>query len=713
MAQKTTAAKTATTKKTAKTPRKSGKYLLIVESPTKAKTIKKYLGDKYEVLSSVGHIKDLPASRLAVDIEHDFNPEFIVPRKTGKAAIIRELKAANAKYKKTYLATDPDREGEAIAWHLAQELGLDVSDDIRVTFDEITKKEVTKKIAEPTKIDINLVNAQQARRVLDRIVGYKLSPFLWHKVKRGLSAGRVQSVATKMVVDRENEIRAFVPREFWNLDAVFSNGARSYKARFVSKGKNKEIGSREELDRILDGLKGADFVVTDVRKQEKIKTPKPPFTTSSLQQDASARLNMRPSKTMAVAQSLFEGIDLAGEGLTGMITYMRTDSLRVSDDVKILAREKIASLYGKEFVPPTPRYYKSKANAQDAHEAIRPTSVDLTPERVRASMTTEQYRLYKLIWERFIASQMASAVYDTVTVDIEANGCVFRAADSKLRQKGFTVLYNYADEEEEKSGRLPNLEKGQTLPFKEFESEQRFTQPPSRYTEGSLIKALEDNGIGRPSTYATTVSTIIERHYVERNGKVLRPTSIGEVTTDVMNDNFKDIVDMGFTAEMETKLDGIEHGQKTYLEVMKDFYGPFEKELEEAEKKLDGVHIKIPDEESDEICELCGAKMVYKVSRFGKFLACPNYPKCKNTKSIVNYADGSCPKCGGKLIIKKSAKGKTYFACENKDGCGFMTWNAPTRAVCPKCGKTLFRRLGKVLECENPSCGYSERKADE
>ena len=516
-----------------------------------------------------------------------------------------------------------------------------------------------------------------------------------------------------MVVDRENEIRAFVPREFWNLDAVFSNGARSYKARFVSNGKTKEIGSREELDRILDGLKGADFVVTGVRKQEKIKTPKPPFTTSSLQQDASARLNMRPSKTMAVAQSLFEGIDLAGEGLTGMITYMRTDSLRVSDDVKILAREKIASLYGKEFVPPTPRYYKSKANAQDAHEAIRPTSVDLTPERVRASMTTEQYRLYKLIWERFIASQMASAVYDTVTVDIEANGCVFRAADSKLRQKGFTVLYNYADEEEEKSGRLPTLEKGQTLPFKEFESEQRFTQPPSRYTEGSLIKALEDNGIGRPSTYATTVSTIIERHYVERNGKVLRPTSIGEVTTDVMNDNFKDIVDMGFTAEMETKLDGIEHGQKTYLEVMKDFYGPFEKELEEAEKKLDGVHIKIPDEESDEICELCGAKMVYKVSRFGKFLACPNYPKCKNTKSIVNYADGSCPQCGGKLIIKKSAKGKTYFACENKDGCGFMTWNAPTRAACPKCGKTLFRRLGKVLECENPSCGYSERQADE
>ena len=685
MAQKTTAAKTATKKKTAKTPRKSGKYLLIVESPTKAKTIKKYLGDKYEVLSSVGHIKDLPSSRLAVDIEHDFKPEFIVPRKTGKAAIIRELKAANAKYKKTYLATDPDREGEAIAWHLAQELGLDVNDDIRVTFDEITKKEVTKKIAEPTKIDINLVNAQQARRVLDRIVGYKLSPFLWHKVKRGLSAGRVQSVATKMVVDRENEIRAFVPKEFWNLDAVFANGARTYKARFVSCGKTKEIGSKEALDKILDGLKKADFTVSDVRKQEKIKSPKPPFTTSSMQQDASARLNMRPSKTMSVAQSLFEGIDLAGEGLTGMITYMRTDSLRVSDDVKIQAREKIAALYGKEFVPPTPRNYKSKANAQDAHEAIRPTSVELTPERVRSSMTTEQYRLYKLIWERFVASQMASAVYDTVTVDIAANDCMFRATDSKLRQKGFTVLYNYSEDEEEKSGRLPNLEKGQSLPFKEFESEQKFTQPPSRYTEGSLIKALEDNGIGRPSTYATTVSTIIERHYVERNGKVLHPTSIGEVTTDVMKDNFKDIVDMGFTADMETKLDGIEHGQKTYLEVLNDFYGPFEKELTEAEKKLDGVHIKIPDEESDEVCELCGAKMVYKVSRFGKFLACPNYPKCRNTKSIVNYADGACPKCGAKLIMKRSAKGKTYFACENKDGCGFMTWNTPTKATCPKC----------------------------
>ena len=697
MAQKTTAAKTATKKKTAKTPRKSGKYLLIVESPTKAKTIKKYLGDKYEVLSSVGHIKDLPSSRLAVDIEHDFKPEFIVPRKTGNATLIRELKAANAKYKKTYLATDPDREGEAIAWHLAQELGLDVNDDIRVTFDEITKKEVTKKIAEPTKIDINLVNAQQARRVLDRIVGYKLSPFLWHKVKRGLSAGRVQSVATKMVVDRENEIRAFVPKEFWNLDAVFANGARTYKARFVSCGKTKEIGSKEALDKILDGLKNADFTVSDVRKQEKIKSPKPPFTTSSMQQDASARLNMRPSKTMSVAQSLFEGIDLAGEGLTGMITYMRTDSLRVSDDVKIQAREKIAALYGKEFVPPTPRNYKSKANAQDAHEAIRPTSVELTPERVRSSMTTEQYRLYKLIWERFVASQMASAVYDTVTVDIAANDCMFRATDSKLRQKGFTVLYNYSEDEEEKSGRLPNLEKGQSLPFKEFESEQKFTQPPSRYTEGSLIKALEDNGIGRPSTYATTVSTIIERHYVERNGKVLHPTSIGEVTTDVMKDNFKDIVDMGFTADMETKLDGIEHGQKTYLEVLNDFYGPFEKELTEAEKKLDGVHIKIPDEESDEVCELCGAKMVYKVSRFGKFLACPNYPKCRNTKSIVNYADGACPKCGAKLIMKRSAKGKTYFACENKDGCGFMTWNTPTNANCPKCGKTLFRKIGKTV----------------
>ena len=716
MAQKTTAAKTATKKKTAKTPRKSGKYLLIVESPTKAKTIKKYLGDKYEVLSSVGHIKDLPSSRLAVDIEHDFKPEFIVPRKTGKAAIIRELKAANAKYKKTYLATDPDREGEAIAWHLAQELGLDVNDDIRVTFDEITKKEVTKKIAEPTKIDINLVNAQQARRVLDRIVGYKLSPFLWHKVKRGLSAGRVQSVATKMVVDRENEIRAFVPKEFWNLDAVFANGARTYKARFVSCGKTKEIGSKEALDKILDGLKNADFTVSDVRKQEKIKSPKPPFTTSSMQQDASARLNMRPSKTMSVAQSLFEGIDLAGEGLTGMITYMRTDSLRVSDDVKIQAREKIAALYGKEFVPPTPRNYKSKANAQDAHEAIRPTSVELTPERVRSSMTTEQYRLYKLIWERFVASQMASAVYDTVTVDIAANDCMFRATDSKLRQKGFTVLYNYSEDEEEKSGRLPNLEKGQSLPFKEFESEQKFTQPPSRYTEGSLIKALEDNGIGRPSTYATTVSTIIERHYVERNGKVLHPTSIGEVTTDVMKDNFKDIVDMGFTADMETKLDGIEHGQKTYLEVLNDFYGPFEKELTEAEKKLDGVHIKIPDEESDEVCELCGAKMVYKVSRFGKFLACPNYPKCRNTKSIVNYADGACPKCGAKLIMKRSAKGKTYFACENKDGCGFMTWNTPTKATCPKCGKTLFRKIGKTVVCENPECDYtakSEKKENE
>ena len=705
-----------TTKKTTKAAKqtaKSKKNLLIVESPTKAKTIKKYLGEKYEVLSSKGHIRDLPASRLGVDIENQFTPEYIVSRKDGKSAILKELKQAAANSKKVYLATDPDREGEAIAWHLSALLGLDAEDDIRIAFDEITKKTVTEKINQPTKIDLDLVAAQQARRVLDRIVGYKISPFLWHTVKKGLSAGRVQSVATKMVVDREREIRDFVPQEYWTLDASFLNGSKTYKARFFGKnGEKMPIHSEQQLQQILSDLNQAEYTVAAIRRQQKQKNPKPPFTTSSLQQDASAKLNLRPQKTMSIAQSLFEGVEIKGVGLTGMITYMRTDSLRVSKDAQDAALALIAEKYGKDYCPETPRVYKSKANAQDAHEAIRPTNVALTPELVKESMTSEQYRLYKLIWDRFVASQMASAVYHTISVDIQANGYIFKATDAKLKVKGFTVLYNYTEEAEENFEKLPDLQEKDKLNLDRLLYEQKFTQPPARYTESSLIKALEENGIGRPSTYAPTISTIIERNYVERTGKTLAPTQIGEVTTDLMTQNFRDIVDVKFTADMESQLDKIEHGEKTYLETMQTFYNGFSQTLKQAEKNLEGVHIKIPDEVSDVTCELCGSKMVYKNSRFGRFLACPNYPQCKNTKPIINYADGACPQCGAKMISKKTKKGKLFFACENRDGCGFMTWDTPTDKVCPKCGKTLFRHAAKQLICLNESCGYTEKEAD-
>lgn len=699
--------------KTKKTT-KSRKNLLIVESPSKAKTIKKYLGDKYEVLSSKGHIRDLPASRFGIDIENGFEPEYIVSRKDGKSAVLKELKAAAANSKKIYLATDPDREGEAIAWHLAALLGLDNQDDIRIAFDEVTKKTVTEKINQPTKINLDLVSAQQARRVLDRIVGYKLSPVLWHTVKRGLSAGRVQSVATRMVVEREREIRAFVPQEYWNLDAVFQNGARTYKARFYGQdGKKTAIENEQQLNEILQKLDGAEYIVSAIKRQQKQKNPKPPFTTSSLQQDASAKLNMRPQKTMSIAQNLFEGIDIKGVGLTGLITYMRTDSLRVSKDAQDQALQLISEKYGAEFCPKTPRFYKTKANAQDAHEAIRPTNIELTPEIVKDSMTSEQYRLYKLIWDRFVASQMASAIYDTTAIEITANGCIFKANNAKLKVKGFTVLYNYTDGSEDDLEKLPALHEKDTLPLKELVHEQKFTQPPSRYTESSLIKAMEENGIGRPSTYAPTIGTIIDRGYVERSGKTLTPTTIGEVTTDIMTENFNNIVDVTFTADMENQLDKIEHGTRTYRETMENFYGDFSKTLEQAEKKLEGVKIKIPDEVSDVTCELCGSKMVYKNGRFGRFLACPNYPECKNTKAIVLYTDGACPKCGSKMIAKKTRKGKTFFACENRDECGFMTWDTPTAKNCPKCSKTLFKHVGRQLVCLDENCGYTEKEEKE
>ena len=692
--------------------------LLIVESPAKAKTIKKYLGSKYEVLSSKGHIRDLPTSRIGVDIENGFAPEYIVPRKDGKAAVIKELKAAAKDCKHVLLATDPDREGEAIAWHLAQILGIDPESKVRVSFNEITKTAVKEGVSEPRAVNMNRVNAQQSRRVLDRIVGYKLSPFLWKKVKTGLSAGRVQSVATKLVVDKEREIQAFVPVEYWLLDVCFAAAKKTWIASFFG-DKNGKIAINDEASalKIKEHLEGSAFSVGSIKRQEKTKAPKPPFTTSSLQQDASSRINMRPQKSMSVAQQLYEGVDIKGKGTVGLITYMRTDSLRISADAQSAAEEYIKKTYGEDFYPKTPRVYKTKNNAQDAHEAIRPTDLTLPPEKVKDSLTPEQYKLYKLMWDRFVASQMSSAVYNTVNVEVLASNnsekteYILKASDSKLVFNGFTVLYNYTEDGEETQKKLPELNEGDNLTFKEVLTEQKFTQPPSRYTEASLIRALEENGIGRPSTYAPTIATILDRRYTEKEGKSLKPTALGFVTTELMEENFKNIVDVKFTAGMESNLDDVEEGEKTYLDVMNEFYKDFSVELKAAESKLDGVKIEVPDEESDVVCELCGSKMVYKVSRFGKFLACPNYPTCKNTKPIVIEADGSCPKCGGKITVRRSKNGKTYYACEKGKECGFMTWDMPTKETCPICGSTLFKKFGKLI-CEKEGCTF-EGKAIE
>ncbi len=706
-AAKKTVKKAATKKSSAKktATKKPTKNLLIVESPSKAKTIKKYLGSKFEVLSSKGHIRDLPASRLGVDIENGFTPEYIVPRKDGKAALLKELKAAAKNSKAVYLATDPDREGEAIAWHLAQMLELDEEAANRVTFNEITRKAVTEGMQKPRAIDKDLVASQQTRRVLDRIVGYKLSPFLWHKVKYGLSAGRVQSVATRWVVDREREIDAFIPQEYWNLDARFNNGKKEYTARFFGNEEGKiTVSSAEENAKIRSELDGQDYTVKSLKEQEKVKNPAPPFTTSSMQQDASVHLNMHPQKTMSVAQTLYEGVDVAGLGPIGLITYMRTDSLRISDEARAAAKDFILEAYGEKYYPKTPRSFKTRQGAQDAHEAIRPTEISLTPEKIKGSLTHDQYRLYKLIWERFTASQMACVVQHVRSMEIEAAGYLFRASDTKKVFDGYSRLYRYSEEHEETSA-FPDVKEGDVLDFKELVSEQKFTQPPSRYTEASLIKTLEENGIGRPSTFAPIVGTIIERDYVEREGKTLKPTNYGFVTTDLLIENFSNIVDSAFTAEMEEQLDSVEEGKKTSVDVLQSFYGDFAEALEKAEANTERRRVETPVEESDEVCELCGRKMVYKVSRFGRFLACPGYPECKNTKPVYTKAAGSCPLCGSALVVRKTQKGKTYYTCEKGASCGFRTWDVPTNELCPKCGKTLFRHFS-TLHCGTEGCDY-------
>ena len=691
--------------------------LVIVESPAKAKTIGKYLGKDYEVKACMGHLRDLPKSKLGVDIEKDFEPEY-KPIK-GKEDIISDLKQSAADSDTVYLATDPDREGEAISWHLKELLNLDDAKTRRVTFNEITKKVVQESIQEPRPIDQDLVDAQQARRILDRIVGYQLSPLLWKKIRRGLSAGRVQSVATRMVDDRDREIEAFQPEEYWSLDAKLQADDLKktvFTAHYHGRdGKKAELKSQAEVDAVIREVENAAFTVRTVKRTDKQRSPSPPFTTSTLQQEASRKLSMTPRRTMAIAQQLYEGVDITGEGTVGLITYMRTDSLRISEEALDATRRFITGRYGQEYCPAAPRHYKAKANAQDAHEAIRPSNVDLTPEQVKGDLTGEQYRLYRLIWSRFLACQMANAVYDSVAVEVEAGAHSFRASSSSLKFSGYTAVYEEGkdEEKEEKVSPLPDLKEGETVTPQGFAPEQHFTQPPAHYTDATLIRAMEEQGIGRPSTYAPTVSTILDREYVIKEGKYLHITALGRVVTELMESKFTDIADVKFTAHMEQRLDEVEEGKSNWKSVLRDFYGDFAQNLEQAEKDLEGVRIKVPDEVSEEKCDLCGRNMVIKSGRFGRFLACPGYPECKFTKPLVVEMPGRCPKCGGRILKKTSRNGYTYYGCEHNSDkdeatkCDFMTWDVPVKDDCPVCGQTMFKKSGRGFKkpfCINPEC---------
>lgn len=652
--------------------------LIIVESPAKANTIKKFLGGNTKVVASMGHIRDLPKSKLGIDIEHDFEPEYINIR--GKGDLIKSLKKDAKSAKKIYLATDPDREGEAIAWHLAHILQIPEDSVCRVTFNEITKETVQSSIKNPRKIDINLTDAQQARRVLDRIVGYKISPILWKKVKRGLSAGRVQSVAVKLIVDREEEIEKFIPEEYWNITAQLKDkkSRKSFEAKFYGEnGKKLELHSKMEVDKILENLQDAKFIVEDVKKGQKKKSPAPPFTTSTLQQEASRKLNFSLKKTMSVAQGLYEGVKVTGKGSIGLITYMRTDSTRVSKEAREAAKEHINSTYGSQYYEN--RFYKTKENSQDAHEAIRPTYIELTPDKVKDSLNKDQLKLYELIYNRFIASQMAQAIYDTVAVNILANDKYnFKANGQTLKFKGFMSVYIEGQEQskEEKDSELPELELKQEVEKQKIDTKQSFTEPPARYTEASLVKALEEKGIGRPSTYSPTITTILERRYIEKQKKQLVPTELGKVVNKLLTENFKDIVNVEFTANIETEFDRIAEGKEYWKKIIRDFYSPFEKTLEKAEKELE--HVEIKDEVSDVQCEKCGRMMVYKYGRYGKFLACPGYPECKNAKPIIETIDVPCPVCGGVVQVRKTKRKKNYYICENNpESCNYISWNKP------------------------------------
>ncbi len=707
---KKTTKKKATVKKAAKTGKK---YLVIVEPPAKAATIGKFLGNNYKIEASMGHVRDMPKSQMGIDFEHDFEPKYITIR--GKGELLGKLRKDAKAADKVYLATDPDREGEAISWHLLHALNLGEEKPIsRITFNEITKTAVKKSITEARDIDMDLVDAQQARRVLDRVVGYTISDLLWKKVKKGLSGGRVQSVALRLICDREGEIREFIPEEYWTLGAKLKDAdGKVFEAKFYGKGETKtELANEAETNEVLDGLKGKDFAVTDVKTGSRQKKPVAPFTTSTMQQEASKHLNMATQKTMMIAQQLYEGVNVKGEGTVGLVSYIRTDSFRISDEAYEAAVAFIKETYGDAFVNPERIVYKSKGKTQDAHEAIRPTNVSRTPESIKDSLSKDQYRLYKLIWERFVASQMSPAVYDTLSVKLSAGDYTFRASGSRLRFSGFLEAYSKGEEEDEKV--IPKLTQGDILQAEQLLPEQHFTQPPARYTDASLIKTLEEIGVGRPSTYAPTLTTIQARHYVTKEAKNLFPTELGEMVDEIMKTYFPDIVDIDFTANMEKRLDDVEMGKEEWKQIIRDFYPDFKKSVENAAEKLEKIEIK--DEETDIICEKCGRNMVIKYGRYGKFLACPGFPECQNAKPYFEEAGVNCPECGGKVLIKKTKKGRIYYGCEhNGDGCDFMSWNKPTGEKCPECGAFLEEkgRKNPKIVCSNEKCGYMKEKPAE
>lgn len=691
--------------------------LVIVESPAKAKTISKYLGSKYIVKASMGHIRDLPKSQIGVEVNNNFEPKYITIR--GKGSILKELKDARKKVKKVYLAADPDREGEAIAWHLAHYLELSDQEDCRVVFNEITKQAVKDAFKTPRKINQDLVNAQQARRILDRLVGYKISPLLWKKVKKGLSAGRVQSVAVKLVYDRENEIKAFVPEEYWSITAKLASGGAEFEAKFYSSGEKKDLKNEAEVNEVLAELNKSDFVVSEVKEKERQRNPSPPFITSSMQQEAARKLNFRAAKTMSVAQQLYEGIDLGSEGTVGLITYMRTDSTRISPVAQEEAKEYIVHKFGEAFYPETPRnYIKKNANAQDAHEAIRPSSVLREPDQIKEHLSRDQFRLYKLVWERFVASQMASAVMDTMTVDLSAGSIVFRAVGSKVKFPGFMKVYvegndDAAADASDEERLLPPLKQGDQAQKKQIDPKQHFTQPPPRYTEARLVKALEEMGIGRPSTYAPTLETIQKRGYVAIEEKKFVPTELGELVIQQMIEFFPEILDVEFTAHMEEGLDHIEEGKEDWVQVLSEFYESFEKRLEVAEEEMEKVEIQ--DEVSDEICEKCGRHFVYKMGRFGKFLACSGFPDCRNTKPIVKNTGVTCPTCHeGKIIERRSKKGRVFYGCDRYPDCEFVSWDKPVDKPCPKCSAMLVEKRNKSGTFEQcVACDFKEETKEE
>ena len=686
--------------------------LVIVESPAKAKTIKKYLGNDYDVVASMGHIRDLPAAKLSVEVKNDFAPKYAIIK--GKEKLVKELKDRVEKSEAVYLATEPDREGEAISWHLATVLGLDLNEKNRVKFNEINETSVKRGISNPEVVDMGLVDAQQARRILDRLVGYRLSPFISQKIRRGLSAGRVQSVAVRLIVDREEEIAKFNPEEYWTIDAKFSSGRRSFGATLTTDENGKvKIENKEQADFYLQKLEGAGYTVSSVKKGTRKKQPSPPFITSSMQQDASRKLNFQAQKTMKIAQELYEGIDVEGFGMTGLITYMRTDSLRISEEARAAANAFITSTYGEKYLPEKPRYFKTRSNAQDGHEAIRPTNIAITPQIAKKSLSNDQYKLYNLIWCRYVASLMAPCIQDTVKVEIKAEKdgiegyCIFSASGYSIKFDGFTALYEDAVDDGDNASIFPDIKVGESVKLKELNGNQHFTQPPAHYTEASLIKTLEETGVGRPSTYASIVSTIIKREYVKRDGKLLKATELGCATTALLKDRFQKIVNTKFTASMENKLDEIDEGKCNYVEMLREFYDDLEASLSRAKNDMQGQKIQLQEDITDIKCEKCGRNMIVKTGRFGKFLACPGYPDCKTTRPLVEETNAVCPQCGSKVIGKKSKRGFQFYGCSNYPECNFMTWDKPTGENCPKCGKSLFKGKGGLITCPDENCGYS------